>query len=37
MCDTGFCDDLPANYTREDARDDHAITQWETAHDLGEA
>lgn len=37
MCDTAFCDDLPDTYTREDARDDHAIQQWENAHDLGEA
>ena len=32
MCDTGFCDD--PTYTRDDARDDHAINQWEIANDL---
>jgi len=31
MCDTAFCGDT---YTRDDARDDHAINQWEIANDL---
>lgn len=33
-CDHFPCVCMPDTYTRDDARDDHAINQWEIANDL---